>query len=100
MEDVDCWIEVDAELLDKKNTLNIADDRTLKDYVLMSYIKDNKALIKAAHCDVGSRSRIGFTSNDELRLFISEFANADMSNVYVENVAIKAKLDEYSEVIL
>lgn len=101
MEGVDCWIEINTVELEMVNVFDDDDYRLLKDYVLNYYINGDKALIKASHCDVGSRCRTGLTSNDELRLFISQFGNDTFSNVFVENVAISKKFTEYtSDVVI
>jgi hypothetical protein len=95
IEGLDCWIELDKSVLDEHNKIDVEDTRTLRDYVLNYLENDTTCLIRVSHCDIGSKSRTGTTTSEELYAFIDKYGDDTLSNVFVETSVIESKKLEY-----
>jgi len=105
------YAEIDSELLELDTPLafpnskvlidEVEEQKLLKDYIFGNMkIKNDKALIKIDYCTLANRSKIDHNNltHEFLELFLNEYANNQLTNIFTSKDAIAEKKAEYEVV--
>ncbi len=95
------YIEVDKARLDEEVFPEFPVSGKLRDVIHGNiYENEDKAFFLISYKDLGThRSSLDINTHELLNIFITDYAEEDLSNIYTQESVIKAKINEYNPVV-